>query len=188
MRFPRGLRWSRPRVFIPLSPSASVACARHLFADRRAFPDDWLVLGCVGGCSRTLIASAVRLNLSPPGEIVGPFFATISPAMMSRRVMVGRRPGRRATLIKPAPSSVVSARDFAARSGAGRRRLCRHRKNIRVARCRDVRGRTFPLPADRALLARHDMEQQAAQVDWARARKILRPPQEWFEGDEPKPF
>src|SRR5437899_7264902 len=40
----------------------------------------------------------------------------------------------------------------------------------------------------REVLARQEVERLAAQIDWARARKALRPPQEWFEGDEPKPF
>jgi len=40
----------------------------------------------------------------------------------------------------------------------------------------------------REVLARHEVEKLAAHVDWERARKTLRPPQEWFDGDEPKPF
>lgn len=40
----------------------------------------------------------------------------------------------------------------------------------------------------REVLARGEMENRAAQVDWDKARKTLRPPQSWFEADEPKPF
>jgi hypothetical protein len=40
----------------------------------------------------------------------------------------------------------------------------------------------------REILAQQKVERLAAQIDWDRARKTLRPPQEWFEGDEPKPF
>jgi prevent-host-death family protein len=40
----------------------------------------------------------------------------------------------------------------------------------------------------REVLARQEVESLAAQIDWERARKTLRPPQEWFDGDEPKPF
>src|ERR1041385_856710 len=40
----------------------------------------------------------------------------------------------------------------------------------------------------REVVARQEVEKLAAQIDWVRARKTLRPPQEWFDGDEPKPF
>jgi prevent-host-death family protein len=40
----------------------------------------------------------------------------------------------------------------------------------------------------REVLAREEVERLAGQIDWEKARKALRPPQEWFEGDEPKPF
>ncbi len=40
----------------------------------------------------------------------------------------------------------------------------------------------------REVLARQEVQELAAQIDWDRARKTLRPPQEWFDGDEPKPF
>ncbi len=40
----------------------------------------------------------------------------------------------------------------------------------------------------RELLAGQDVERLAAQIDWDWAVKTLRPPQEWFDGDEPKPF
>ena len=32
------------------------------------------------------------------------------------------------------------------------------------------------------------MEEEAARIDWEQAREVLRPPQEWFDADEPKPF
>jgi hypothetical protein len=38
------------------------------------------------------------------------------------------------------------------------------------------------------ILARREAEKLAAQIDWDRAVNTLRPPQEWFEGEEPKPF
>jgi hypothetical protein len=40
----------------------------------------------------------------------------------------------------------------------------------------------------REVLARQEVEKLAAQIDWDRARKTLRPPQDWFDGDEPKPI
>lgn|SRR5262245_8143478 len=40
----------------------------------------------------------------------------------------------------------------------------------------------------REALARRQLDELAAQIDWERARKTLSPPQAWFEGDEPKPF
>jgi prevent-host-death family protein len=40
----------------------------------------------------------------------------------------------------------------------------------------------------REVLARQDVAKLVAQIDWERARQTLRPPQEWFDGDEPKPF
>jgi len=40
----------------------------------------------------------------------------------------------------------------------------------------------------REALAQREVEQMAARIDWDQVRKTLRPPQEWFEGDEPKPF
>src|SRR5437762_10560928 len=40
----------------------------------------------------------------------------------------------------------------------------------------------------REVLAHQEMEKLAAQNDWDRARQTLRPPQAWFDGDEPKPF
>ena len=38
------------------------------------------------------------------------------------------------------------------------------------------------------ILARQEMQKLAEQIDWELARKTLRPAQEWFDGDEPKPF
>lgn len=40
----------------------------------------------------------------------------------------------------------------------------------------------------REVLARQEVEQLAAQIDWERARKTLRPPQSWFDDDEDNPF
>lgn len=40
----------------------------------------------------------------------------------------------------------------------------------------------------REILARQENQQLYAQIDWDLARKTLRPAQEWFDGDEPKPF
>jgi hypothetical protein len=40
----------------------------------------------------------------------------------------------------------------------------------------------------REILARQEVEKLAAQIDWERAPKTLRPPQEWFDSDEPKPL
>ncbi|HJT32399.1 MAG TPA: hypothetical protein VJ783_10180 [Pirellulales bacterium] len=33
-----------------------------------------------------------------------------------------------------------------------------------------------------------EVERLAGTIDWNEARKSLRPPQEWFDGDEQKPF
>ena len=40
----------------------------------------------------------------------------------------------------------------------------------------------------REVLAQQEVEKLGSQIDWDQARQTLRPPQEWFEGDEPKPF
>ena len=40
----------------------------------------------------------------------------------------------------------------------------------------------------RECLAQQEAEQHAAQVDWARLARVSPPPQQWFEGEEPKPF
>jgi prevent-host-death family protein len=40
----------------------------------------------------------------------------------------------------------------------------------------------------RETLAQQEVERLAARIDWGRARRTLRPPQDWFEGDERKPF
>ena len=39
-----------------------------------------------------------------------------------------------------------------------------------------------------AAAAQAEVERLAASIDWDAARGALRPSQEWFEGDEPKPF
>lgn len=39
-----------------------------------------------------------------------------------------------------------------------------------------------------AAASQADVERLAASVDWQSARQTLRPPQEWYDGDEPKPF
>jgi hypothetical protein len=38
------------------------------------------------------------------------------------------------------------------------------------------------------VLMRPEVEKLAAQLDWDRAVQTLRPPQEWFESEEPKSF
>ncbi len=40
----------------------------------------------------------------------------------------------------------------------------------------------------REMVAQRDVEKQAADIDWQRARQTLHAPQTWFEGEEPKPF
>ena len=40
----------------------------------------------------------------------------------------------------------------------------------------------------RDLLAQQEAEQLAAQVDWVRVAQVSPTPQQWFEGEEPKPF
>jgi PHD/YefM family antitoxin component YafN of YafNO toxin-antitoxin module len=40
----------------------------------------------------------------------------------------------------------------------------------------------------REVLARQEVAELTAEIDWDRAHRTLRPPQQWFEGDEPKPF
>jgi hypothetical protein len=39
-----------------------------------------------------------------------------------------------------------------------------------------------------AMASDTDVERLAAAIDWESARQTLRPPREWFDGDEPKPF
>lgn len=40
----------------------------------------------------------------------------------------------------------------------------------------------------REVLGRKEVQELAAQIDWDRAAQALRPPQTWFDGDEPKLF
>jgi prevent-host-death family protein len=40
----------------------------------------------------------------------------------------------------------------------------------------------------REVLAQKEVQQLAAQIDWDLARKTLRPSQDWFDREEPKPF
>jgi prevent-host-death family protein len=40
----------------------------------------------------------------------------------------------------------------------------------------------------REVLAWQEAERLAAQIDWDQVVKTHRPPQEWFDGEEPKPF
>lgn len=40
----------------------------------------------------------------------------------------------------------------------------------------------------RETLAQREVEKLAGRIDWDTARKTLQPPQQWFEGEEPKPF
>jgi PHD/YefM family antitoxin component YafN of YafNO toxin-antitoxin module len=40
----------------------------------------------------------------------------------------------------------------------------------------------------REVLAQKEVQKLAAQIDWDRARKMLRPSKDWFDGEEPKPF
>jgi hypothetical protein len=40
----------------------------------------------------------------------------------------------------------------------------------------------------REILAHQEVERLAAQIDWVRARKTLRPPQSWFDDEDDNPF
>jgi len=40
----------------------------------------------------------------------------------------------------------------------------------------------------RELAAQQDAERLAALIDWNKLARSSAPPQEWFDGDEPKPF
>ncbi len=40
----------------------------------------------------------------------------------------------------------------------------------------------------RDLLAQQEAEQRASQIDWAKMAQDSPPSQQWFEGEEPKPF
>jgi hypothetical protein len=40
----------------------------------------------------------------------------------------------------------------------------------------------------REVLGRKEVQQLAAEIDWNRALQTLRPPQAWFDQDEPKPY
>jgi hypothetical protein len=40
----------------------------------------------------------------------------------------------------------------------------------------------------REFLAQQEAEQRAARVDWAQMAQVSPPPQQWFAGEEPKPF
>jgi len=37
-------------------------------------------------------------------------------------------------------------------------------------------------------LAQQKAERIASEMDWTKLAKVSHPPQQWFEGDEPKPF
>ena len=50
----------------------------------------------------------------------------------------------------------------------------------------DLEGKRLELL--REVVGRQEVEKLAAQIDWDRMPKTLRPPQEWFDSDEPKPF
>lgn len=41
---------------------------------------------------------------------------------------------------------------------------------------------------DELAASQEEVERLAASIDWKNARRTLRPAQEWFDGDEPKPF
>ena len=38
------------------------------------------------------------------------------------------------------------------------------------------------------LLAQREAERLASEMDWTQLAKVSPPPQQWFEGEEPKPF
>ncbi len=40
----------------------------------------------------------------------------------------------------------------------------------------------------REILARQEVERSAAQIEWSRATKALRPPQSWLDDEEDNPF
>jgi PHD/YefM family antitoxin component YafN of YafNO toxin-antitoxin module len=40
----------------------------------------------------------------------------------------------------------------------------------------------------REILALHEVERSAAQIDWSRAQSALRPPQSWFDDEDDDPF
>jgi len=40
----------------------------------------------------------------------------------------------------------------------------------------------------REILARQEVERLAAQIDWSREHKTLRPPQSWFDDEDNNPF
>jgi hypothetical protein len=40
----------------------------------------------------------------------------------------------------------------------------------------------------REILAHQEVDMSAAQIDWAQARKSLRPPQSWFDDNDDNPF
>ncbi|HEX7377103.1 MAG TPA: hypothetical protein VF278_08320 [Pirellulales bacterium] len=41
---------------------------------------------------------------------------------------------------------------------------------------------------DLAAASQAEVERLAASINWQSARQTLRPAQEWYDGDEPKPF
>jgi hypothetical protein len=40
----------------------------------------------------------------------------------------------------------------------------------------------------REIVGQKEVRELAAEIDWNHAAQTLRPPQTWFDGDEPKPF
>ena len=40
----------------------------------------------------------------------------------------------------------------------------------------------------REILAHQEVERSAAEIDWSRTQKTLRPPQSWFDDEDDNPF
>jgi PHD/YefM family antitoxin component YafN of YafNO toxin-antitoxin module len=70
-------------------------------------------------------------------------------------------------------------------------RVAAERKPIIVRRSGEDLAAVVPLDYLEVLqdmLAQQEAQQLLAQLDWERLLKTSRPPQSWFEGDEPQPF
>lgn len=70
-------------------------------------------------------------------------------------------------------------------------RVAAERRTVIVQRNGEDLAAVIPLEhlaCIREVLAQREVEQLAGQINWSQARRSLRPPQSWFEGEEPKPF
>ena len=82
------------------------------------------------------------------------------------------------------PRQVQDYRGLVSRVAATRRPVIVRRGGVDVAAVIPVEH----LEPLLELLARQEAEQRTAEIDWQQLAHVSPPPQQWLEGDEPKPF